>query len=222
LRVDFHTHTHYSPDSIASVDAVLRSAHSHQLGRLVITDHNSIKGALEAAKLEPDFVIVGEEIKTTYGEFLAAFVKEEIPAHLDPFKVLELLKAQDAFISVSHPMDMLRSGWPLDMLKEIAPYVDAIETANARVLKPSTNEEAVLFARERGLPATAGSDAHHPYEIGRMALDLPEFTDSQSLRKVIGQGRVVGEISPGWVHLFSVQAKLAKRLGWKYQPSKPV
>jgi predicted metal-dependent phosphoesterase TrpH len=212
LKVDFHSHTHYSPDSIASVDAVLRSAHDHLLGRLVITDHNSIKGALEAAKLEPDFVIVGEEIQTTYGEFLVAFVKEEIPAHLDPFKVLELLKAQDAFISISHPMDMLRSGWPLEVLEEIAPYVDAIETANARVLKPSTNQQAAVFACEHKLPATAGSDAHHPYEIGRMALDLPEFSGSEGLRKVIGQGKVVGSISPAWVHLFSTQAKITKRL----------
>jgi len=87
----------------------------------VITDHNCLQGALEAKGIEPDFVVIGEEIKTTYGEFLVAFIKEEIPANLDPFKVLELLHSQDAFISVSHPFDEFRSGWPLALLKEIAP-----------------------------------------------------------------------------------------------------
>jgi predicted metal-dependent phosphoesterase TrpH len=212
LKVDFHTHTYYSPDSTARVEDVLRAAHRHGLGRVVITDHNRIGGALKAAKLEPDFVIIGEEIKTTYGELLTSFVKEEIPANLDPFKTIELLKSQNAFISVSHPMDFVRCGWPLELLKEIVPLVDAIEVGNARVLKQNTNEQALSFANEYGLAYTAGSDAHDPYEVGRMALDVPEFSDADGLREVIRQGRVTGTKSHAWVHLFSVQARFVKRL----------
>ena len=57
MRVDFHCHTHFSPDSIADVGRVLKVAHAHGLGKLVITDHNSIRGALEASRKEPDFVV---------------------------------------------------------------------------------------------------------------------------------------------------------------------
>ena len=210
MRVDFHSHTHYSPDSNARIDELLKSAHKNRLDRLVITDHNRLVGAIEAFKLEPEFVIVGEEIRTKVGEFLAFFVKEEIPPHLDPFKTLELLKAQDAFISISHPMDFIRCGWPTDILKELVPHIDAIEAGNARVFKAFTNDEALAFARENNLPITAGSDAHDPYEVGRMGLELPEFTDTESLRKVIRQGSVFGTISPAWVHFFSVQAKVEK------------
>ena len=210
MKIDFHSHTHYSPDSNAGIEELLKSAHHNGLDKLVITDHNRLVGALEAFKLEPEFIIVGEEIRTTVGEFLAFFVKEEVPAHLDPFKTLELLRAQDAFISVSHPMDYVRCGWPTDILKELVPHIDAIEAGNARVFKASTNDKALAFAREHDLPITAGSDAHDPYEVGRMGMELPEFFDSMSLRKVIRQGSVFGSVSPAWVHLFSVQAKVEK------------
>jgi predicted metal-dependent phosphoesterase TrpH len=210
LKVDFHCHTHYSPDSTARVGSLLETAHKIGLDRLVITDHNRLEGALEAAKLEPDFVIVGEEVRTTMGEFLAFFVKEPVPAHLDPFKTLELLRAQGAFISVSHPMDFIRCGWPTEILKELVPNIDAIEGANARVFKAATNAEAMAFALEHDLPVTAGSDAHDPYELGNMGMELPEFTDAESLRRVIRQGRFFGEVSPAWVHLFSLEAKIEK------------
>ena len=210
MKVDFHCHTLYSPDSIAQIKPLLKAAHKHGLDQLVITDHNSLRGAVEAHALEPDFVLIGEEIKTTYGEFLAVFVQEEIPAHLEPFKVIELLRAQGAFISVSHPFDNYRSGWPLQMLAEIAPLVDAFETCNARVLNQRMNDEALAFANAHNLPGTAGSDAHAPYEVGRVSLDLPDFTDTESLRQVIRAGQVVGSISPTWVHGFLVVAKMVK------------
>ena len=212
MKVDFHTHTLFSPDSKAKIEAVLTAAHARGLDRLVITDHNCIKGALKAEKIEPGYVIVGEEIKTTAGEVLASFVKEEIPSGLDPFKTIDLLRQQNAFISLSHPMDYARCGWPLDLLKEIAPLVDAIEAANARVIKNATNDQAFQFATEHHLAFTAGSDAHDPYEIGRMALDLPDFSDANDLRKVIRAGRVIGRKSHPWVHLFSIQARIAKRM----------
>lgn len=211
MKVDFHCHTHYSPDSIAQIPALLRSAHAHGLDRLVITDHNCLQGAREAFAREPEFIIIGEEIKTTYGELLVSFVQEEIPANLNPFKVIELLRAQGAFISVSHPFDEFRSGWPLEMLKEIAPLVDAFETFNARVLNQRMNDEALQFATQYDLPGTAGSDAHDPYEVGRVSLDLPAFTTAAELRSVIRAGKAVGMISPAWVHGFSVIAKTVKR-----------
>ncbi len=211
MKVDFHCHTYYSSDSIAQIEPLLKAARRRGLDRLVITDHNSIGGALEAQKAAPDFVIVGEEIKTQYGELLTAFVKEQVPARLDPFKAIELLRAQGAFISVSHPFDEHRSGWPLELLREIAPLVDAIEIANARVLETRMNDDAAAFAREFVLPGTAGSDAHAPYEVGRLALDLSDFHDADSLRGVIASGEVVGKVSPGWVHGFSVAARISKK-----------
>jgi hypothetical protein len=118
--------------------------------------------------LDPERVIVGEEIMTTRGEILAAFVSEEIPPGLSPLETIRRLKEQGAFISVSHPFDRLRKGgWLEQDLLEILPQVDAIEVYNSRCMLPSFNWEAQRFAEKHNLAGTVGSDAHAAFELGK-------------------------------------------------------
>ena len=51
LRVEFHCHTTYSKDSLTRVEDLLARCHERQIDRVVITDHNTIDGALEAKGL---------------------------------------------------------------------------------------------------------------------------------------------------------------------------
>jgi hypothetical protein len=214
LRVEFHCHTCFSGDSLARPAAILAACRRKGVDRLVITDHNRIAGALEARKLDPQRVIVGEEIMTRAGELLAAFVTEEIPAGLPPLVAIARLRAQGAFISVSHPFDLMRSGhWALPDLLKITPLIDAIETFNARCNLPLYNQQASQFAIEHNLPGTAGSDAHAIFEVGRVTMLLPDFKDAAGLREIIRQGRVAGALSSPWVHLVSRFASLSKRFG---------
>jgi len=213
LRIDFHCHTIASKDSLTSFEGLLRASRRKDLSRLVITDHNTIAGALAAQKLDPERIILGEEIMTARGEILAAYATEEVPPGLSPRETIKCLREQGAFISVAHPFDVWRSGhWELDDLLEIAPLVDAIEIFNARCMKPGANRQAMEFAREHNLPGTAGSDAHAAFEVGRACLVLPQFEGADGLRTVIRQGRVVGRMSPFWVHFASRYAALRGRL----------
>lgn len=183
LKIEFHCHTYASADSLVKPRDLLATCRRRGIDRVVVTDHNSIAGALEAKALDFQRVIVGEEIKTTKGELLAAFVEEEVPRGLSPVEAIERLREQGAFISVSHPFDRLRSGaWELEDLMEIAPLVDAIEIFNSRCLRASFNQMAEDFAREQGLLGTAGSDAHSLAELGRGAMIMPDFEDAESLR----------------------------------------
>jgi predicted metal-dependent phosphoesterase TrpH len=178
-----------------------------------VTDHNSIAGALEAQRLDPDLVIVGEEIMTTRGEILAAYVTEEVPAGLSPQETIRWLREQGAFISVSHPFDRLRKGgWELADLEEILPLVDAIETFNSRCMLPRFNAEAGEFARRNGVPGTVGSDAHAAFELGRSLLLVEPFTGPDALRVVIQRGVPRVRWSPPWFHLASRYASIRKRL----------
>lgn len=214
LLVDFHCHTFASPDSLVSAEALIRAARRRGLGRVVVADHNTIAGARAAQALAPDLVIVGEEIMTTRGEILAVFVREEIPAGLEPREAIRRLREQGAFISVSHPFDSWRGGgWSPEDLLEIAPLVDAVEVFNARCMRPGANRKAAEFARRRNLAGTAGSDAHAAFEIGRGAVWLPQFDGPDALRKVIGEGEVRGRPSPFWVHFASRYASLRKKVG---------
>ena len=196
---EFHTHTIYSKDSLAKPEQIIETCRKKGIDRLIITDHNTIAGAIEAQKLAPDLIIIGEEIMTTRGEILAAFVTEEIPAMLTPQETIVCLKAQGAFISVSHPFDFTRSGhWLESDLLSILPYIDAIETFNARCLLPRMNRQAQEFAEKYDIASTVGSDAHALFEIGKATLTLPKFKSGDELRKVIRQG--VAHTHPTGIH----------------------
>jgi predicted metal-dependent phosphoesterase TrpH len=217
LKVEFHCHTHYSRDSLTQVDRLVATAHQRGVDRLVITDHNTIQGAIKAHGLDPELVIVGEELLTTRGELLVAFVQEELPRGLEPMAAIEKLRAQGAFISVSHPFDRRRHGWALEDLLAIAPYVDAIEVFNARCQWSGLNQMAADFAREHQLPGTAGSDAHTLREVGRATFQVPAFRTADELRSVILQATIVGELSSPFIHFSSTYARIYKMLKGSYE-----
>ena len=214
LRVEFHCHTVYSHDSLTSPEALLDACRRRSIDRVIITDHNTIQGARVAKQTDPERVIIGEEIMTSEGELLAAYVKNEVPAGLDPLETIQRLREQGAFISVSHPFDRLRKGhWSLPALVTISPLVDAIETYNARCLWPRFNRAARTFAKQYGLLGTAGSDAHTPGELGRANLILPEFNDASTLKLALEQAQPSLFALPPWVHLSSRYAVWRKKLG---------
>ena len=212
LRVEFHCHTYRSKDSLASIEKLLQTCRRKGIDRLVITDHNTLAGAQEAQALDPERVIAGEEIMTQSGELLCAFVAEEVPWGLSPLEAIERLRQQEAFISVSHPFDVMRNGhWQLPDLLAILPYVDAIETFNARCMSADYNRQAQAFATEHGLLGTAGSDAHAPFELGRAAMLLPAFTDAASLKAALRQARFEARLSSPLVHFTSRYASWYKK-----------
>jgi hypothetical protein len=214
LRVEFHCHTSASGDCLTRPEALLAACRRRGIDRVAVTDHNTLAGARAAQALDLERVIPGEEILTTQGELLAFFVREEIPAGLEPVEAIRRLRAQGAFISVSHPFDRFRKGgWVQADLLGILPLVDAIEVFNARCLPRRFNDEAEAFARGRGVAGTAGSDAHSLMEVGRAAMRLPAFSDAESLRAALPQATFERRHSGAGVRLFSRYAALARRLG---------
>lgn len=213
LVVEFHSHTHASKDSLTRPADLIAAARRKGLDRVVITDHNTIAGALAAKKMDPDLIIVGEEIMTTRGEILAAFVTEQIPQGLTPEETIQRLKDQGAFISVSHPFDRMRSGaWREQDLVEIIALVDAIEVYNSRCMNPGFNRDARRFAATHDLAGTVGSDAHTAFEVGRSVIRLEPFEDADELRAVIRRGVPQVQWSPPWIHFTSRYASIRKKL----------
>ena len=213
VRLEFHCHTIYSRDSLTGIENLLATCRKKRIDRLVITDHNTIAGAQLAKRLDPDRVIIGEEIMTGKGELLAAFVSEEIPSGLTPLETIARLRDQGAFISVSHPFDEQRKGhWEIEDLQEITPYVDAIETFNARCMSDQYNRQAQEFARENGLSGTAGSDAHATFEVGRACMILDDFSGPKSLKSALVTARFDARLSSPFVHLVSRYAVWHKRV----------
>jgi predicted metal-dependent phosphoesterase TrpH len=212
IRVEFHCHTIFSHDSLVSIDDLFRAAKEKHLDRVIITDHNRIDGALLAHEKFPEIFVIGEEVMTSKGEILAAFVKEVIPRGLTPVETIQKLRDQGAFIWVPHPFDTARSGsWDLEELKKIAPLVDAIEVFNSRCINNDYNLLAANFAKVNSLLTTVGSDAHSKYELGRSTLVLPDFNNAQELRQSLTNARQDVKLTPFWVHFISTWAKLKKK-----------
>jgi len=219
LSFETHCHTIYSRDSLTPPAALVKACLRKGITRVAITDHNTIAGAMEAKRHDPEHVIVGEEIMTGVGELLAFYVQEEVPPGLEPLEAIRRLREQGAFISVSHPFDTSRKGhWPARILEQIAPYVDALETFNARVLTDETNRLAQAFASEHKLYGTAGSDAHTLREVGRATLRLPAFDDPESLRQALPQAEFQARLSSPLIHISSRWAVWMNKL-FPLQPS---
>ena len=211
LLVEFHCHTNASKDSLLRPQELIAAARAKGIDRLIVTDHNTIAGARLAQQLDPELVIVGEEIMTTQGEILAAYVSEEIPAGFSPQETIRRLRDQGAFISVSHPFDKMRSGgWLEQDLLEILPLVDAIEVFNSRCMLPRFNREARRFAERHNTPGTVGSDAHAAFEVGRSLMRLEPFEDPDEMRNVIRTGVPLTRWSPPWFHFSSRYATIRK------------
>jgi predicted metal-dependent phosphoesterase TrpH len=217
-NIEFHCHTIFSKDSLTRPEDLVRACRNKGIDRVVVTDHNTIAGARAARALDPELVIVGEEIATTRGEILAAFVMEEIPKGLTPQETLRRLKDQGAFVSVSHPFDRYRSGhWLEEHLLEILPEVDAIEVYNSRCWLPRFNRQARQFAQTHNLPGTVGSDAHAAFELGRSVMLLEEFDGPDQLREIIRKGIPRVRWSPPWIHLTSRYAVAYKKITGGYR-----
>lgn len=213
--VELHCHTCYSSDSLMLPDRILEICRQREIDKVAITDHNTIEGALKAAELDPERVIIGEEIQTTKGELLAYFVRDLIPADLAPEDAIERLRSQGALISVSHPLDWMRDGaWSMEDLQRIMPLVDALEVFNARSWCSWSNRRAAGLAAGSGLLGTAGSDAHAYSEIGRAIMRMPVFRDAEEMRLALASAQIAGRRSTPLVHLASRYASVRKSLGW--------
>ncbi len=142
---DLHTHTIYSYDGTASVPAVLQRAHELGMDVIAITDHDEIRGALEAVELAPHYgveVIPGIEITTAQGDLLALGITEPVKAGLPLLETILKVRALGGVCIAPHPMahgmgmKSLSAQSILKVLKisEVADTLIGIETYNATAL----------------------------------------------------------------------------------------
>jgi len=162
VKFDLHIHSKYSYDSLLRPDTIIRISKKKGLDGVAVTDHNTIKGGIEASKVNKDddfVVIVGSEIKTEYGDVIGLFLTDEIRSRVF-VDVVDEIRDQGGLTVLAHPF---RKGivFPRDLLG----HVDLIEGFNARSPK-NLNQKAIELARDCRIPVTAGSDAHLGFEIG--------------------------------------------------------
>ena len=202
MKYDLHIHSKYSSDGVLDPEKIVKIATKKGLNGIAITDHNTIKGGLEAKKYETeDFkVIAGSEISTESGEIIGLFLEEEIKSK-DIQDVISEIKDQNGIIIIPHPFDELRHS-AFHPTEEDAIFIDCIEGFNSRCVYQKYNEKAVEFATKHRLAITAGSDAHFSNEIGNGGIT----SETEDVREAIMKNDV---------KIFGKRSSLVNHVGTK-------
>ncbi|RLI05513.1 hypothetical protein DRO22_02635 [Candidatus Bathyarchaeota archaeon] len=215
MRLDLHIHSKYSFDSILEPKKIIKVAKKRGLDGVAITDHNTIKGSLEAKKINEDedfLVIVGSEISTEAGDIIGLFLSEEIKSR-NSIEVIEEIKEQGGIVVLPHPY----RGHKLN--EELIEKIDAIEVFNARSSKIE-NERSVKLAERYDKPVIAGSDAHFASEIGLGISTITKKGRTEDMRKLLlnCQIDVNNTLSPLYLQSFSQLIKSIKMRKYKTIP----
>jgi len=212
MEFDLHIHSKYSYDSLLEPAKIVKVAREKGLSGIAITDHNTVKGGIEALKYADDefLVIVGEEVATDEGEIVGLFLKEEIKSR-SAFAAIKEIRNQGGIAILAHPYKRSSS-----INTEIIKEIDAIEGFNSRgerLCSRSKNRMALELAQKHNLPVTAGSDAHFLFEIGRGRCIIEEKgLSAQEIKRGIlsGEAKISGKSSLFFVESFSQIIKMVK------------
>lgn len=212
LRCDLHLHSNRSADCNMSLDTIIRTCLRRRIGCIAITDHNTFAAARDLQRLAPFPVIPGEEIKTTHGEIIGLFLREEVAKGKSPGETAEEIKAQGGVVYVPHPFDRVRrSVLTREALHEIVALVDVVEVYNSRITFAADVEMARSFAVGHGKLQGAGSDAHVWWELGNSIAEVEPFEGKEGFLSALARGRVGGKLATPAVHLASTFLKLRRR-----------
>jgi len=199
LKIDLHTHSYFSGDGVSSLEELIATARRKGLHGFALTDHNTCEGVdylLDRGLIRPDglpvddfLIIPGVEVSTAEGHLLCigavlpgAGELRGAPARL----VCDRIHEAGGLAIPPHAYDYFRAGIRQSVLETLP--VDALEVFNAATTFRRCNEKALTYARERRLPMTAGSDAHHETAIGiaYTVLETDDFSVAGVVRQIGG------------------------------------
>lgn len=191
-KADLHTHTKYSgltkvlfleiPDSVSEPEDIVREAEAKRLDVLCVTDHNTIRGGLEAKRHAKEVeVVVGEEVQTSDGEVLGLFLSEDVPPGLSAPEAIDMIHGMGGVAIAAHPFSAHCSALGD---KALGLDLDGMEVFNAFHRDRYSNDLALSKSSGSGKALTGGSDAHAPMMVGD-GFTTFDGTTGEELRKAI-------------------------------------
>jgi hypothetical protein len=191
-KADLHVHTRYSgltrvyflrfPDSISHPSEIVKMAERRQLDVLCVTDHNSIRGAMEARKSATSVEIVaGSEIATLDGDLLGIFLTEDITKGLPAEETIDKIHEQGGLAVAPHPFSSHADSLGLKIAEL---KLDGVELFNAAHRDGYTNDAAQIIAKNLNVAFVGGSDAHSVEMVGNAYTQF-DGTSAEDLRKAI-------------------------------------
>ncbi|MBC7877320.1 MAG: PHP domain-containing protein [Anaerolineales bacterium] len=188
---DLHIHSTYSYDATTTVRAILKHASDVGLDVIAVTDHDDIRGSLEARDLASAYgieSIPGVEVSTKDGHLVALFVEAAPPAGLSLADTLILIGELGGIAFAPHSFNNLPNSLSMEAVigaltnPRAKNILKGIETHNMG----TQSFDSIVQKLSIYLPLAkiAASDAHVYWAIGAARTEFPGKT-SQDLRKAI-------------------------------------
>jgi len=147
---------------------------------------------MQLASAYPDILIIpGVEITTPQGDMLVLGTEELPPKPWSPENVADYARSISGVSIVAHPFRQYGMGETARGIK-----VDAIEVLNGGS-SSAVNNQAKEFAKNLGLPGTAGSDAHQLSELFSVNSRIDARLDVDDVLRAIKKGLVYAQNSAG-------------------------
>ena len=170
---DLHIHSIFSSDATTTVRAILKQAKDVGLNVIAVTDHDEIRGSLEAQQLAPKYgieVIPGAEISTKEGHLVALFIKSLPPAGMSLSDTLLQIGRQGGIAIAPHPFNNLPNSLSMESVlgaltnTRAKAVLKGIETHNMGT--QNFDKLAQKLSIYLPLAKIASSDAHIYWAIG--------------------------------------------------------
>lgn len=198
VKIDLHVHTCYSEDSNVSLRDLFLEIRRKGLDGVAITDHDNIKGSLEACKIalgleaeKRPIIIPGIEVSAREGHIIGLNIIEPIPKGLSVEETVERIHEGGGIAIAAHPQAFFKDGIKLSP-RILSLGLDAIEVINSSFFPFRLHVKACeKFAKQHNLPQTAGSDSHIVEAIGlAYTLINTEERSVDSIIKTIKKGLI--------------------------------
>jgi hypothetical protein len=218
LSVELHAHSALSYDGRDPVELLLEQARAVDLDALAITDHDEIDASLDAAAMAEEYGLIGIpgiEVSSADGHVLGLGIEQQVPAGRSFGETVERIRDLGGIAIVPHPFQESRHGVLEHITRAQLAEADAIEVYNSRLLTGRSNRQARQFAERRGLPMTAGSDAHIAEMVGqaRTLIDAEEPTVDGILDAIRdGRTEINGKRTPWRISIKQAAGSASRRV----------
>lgn len=232
LKIDFHTHSHKSFDSVMSYKEIIESAKKRGLDGVCICDHACTDISESLKNDNDDFIIIpAMEITTGKNHIIGMFLENEPMLELNqklaaPLEqIVEETHKKGGICILAHPFERMKEGKEtmLRRADKVIKLVDGIETYNSRApyKYSAANKLALTKANELNIICrTAGSDGHLPCEIGSAycIVDTPSRSLEDIKNAVLaGKTEIVGKHCK---RIYITKSELIKASKFKYPLSR--
>lgn len=200
-KADLHMHTSLG-DGLSSVQQIFDYVENYtDLDIIAITDHDDIRGAMQALELAERRnyrfkVIPGNEITTRHGHLLALFVTREFPMLKSLEVSIAAVHEAGGMAIAPHPLSWLTASIREKQLLAVHsgkyPF-HGIETFNPSYAGRVAHERVKALNKEvLHLPEFGGSDAHANSMIGKGYTLFPGSTVEDLLKAIKERTTVAG------------------------------